>query len=353
MLRDFNKIVLFVCCCLFAGAIQADDWPMWRYDAGRTAAVNENLPNQLSLSWSLELPKLKPAWPNQPQLQYDVGYQPIVAGGKMFVGSSTNDSLTAYDVKTGEELWQFFAEGPIRFAPAASEGNVFFSSDDGHLYCLQASDGKLLWKFLGAPTRRKILGNRRLISAWPARGAPVVAKGKVYFASSIWPFMGTFVYALDAETGSVVWKNDGTGSLFLVQPHDSPAFGGVTPQGYLSISGDHLFVPNGRSVPASFNLATGQLEYFHLGVNKRSGSFATAAGQNLFFNAGTAFDTASGRSTFKIPTSELPIITENTFYCGGSSLNAYDSKSPVVKTVSRPKRTKSWQHDVEATVDIF
>ena len=42
-----------------------------------------------------------------------------------------------------------------------------------------------------------------MISRWPARGGPVVRDGTVYFAASIWPFMGTFIYALDAETGSV------------------------------------------------------------------------------------------------------------------------------------------------------
>ena len=323
---------LFITGFLFlSGSTEAADWPMWRYDAGRTAATAESLPGKLSLSWSLELPKLEAAWPNQPQLQFDVGYQPIVADGIMFVGSSSNDSMTAYDVATGKQVWRFFAEGPIRFAPTASNGNLFFCSDDGYIYCLHTKDGKLNWKFQGGPSGRKIIGNKRLISAWPARGAAVVAEGKVYFAASIWPFMGTFVYALDAETGKVVWSNGGTGSLFLVQPHNSPAFGGVTPQGYLAISGDRLIVPNGRSVPASFDLATGELNYFHLGENKRSGNYATAAGDNLFFNAGKVYDTATGHASFNLPNSKLPIISNGTIFCGGDKLSAYDVASPDIK----------------------
>ena len=352
---------LLIIACVF-GTVengQAADWPMWRGDAGRSAATNERLPGELNLAWKIELPPLEAAWPNQPQLQFDVGYQPVVAGGIMFVASSANDSVTAYELKTGKQRWRFFAEGPIRFAPAASEGNVYFSCDDGYLYCLQASSGKLLWKFRGAPTDRKIIGNKRLISAWPARGAPVVKQGKVYFAASIWPFMGTFVYAIDAQTGKLIWKNSGTGSLYLMQPHDSSAFGGVTPQGYLAISGDSLIVPNGRSAPACFDLASGQFNYFHLGENKRRGSYAVAANQKFFFNTRTVYDTATGNSSFSLPTSHLPIVTEQTVYCGGSNLNAYDLKSPVTKTerdrkgrqIGRLSLTRKWK--VDATYRLW
>ena len=45
---------------------------------------------------------------------------------------------------------------------------------------------------------RKAIGNERMISAWPARGGPVVSDDRVYFATSIWPFMGTYIWCLDA-----------------------------------------------------------------------------------------------------------------------------------------------------------
>ena len=64
-------------------------------------------------------------------------------------------------------------------------------------------DGSLVWRFRGGPSDRKLLGNERLISTWPARGAPVIDDGTIYFAAGIWPFMGIFLHALDAETGEV------------------------------------------------------------------------------------------------------------------------------------------------------
>ena len=127
----------------------------------------------------------------------------------MFVPSMVTDSVTALDTETGAERWRFIAEGPVRFAPVAWEGKVYFVSDDGYLYCLN-DDGSLRWKFRGLPEGRrdrKVLGHGRLVSLWPARGGPVLADGVVYFAAGLWPTEGVFVHALDAESGKPVWSN--------------------------------------------------------------------------------------------------------------------------------------------------
>ena len=65
----------------------------------------------------------------------------------MYVASSRDDSVTALDIGSGETRWQFFAEGPIRFAPVAWQDRVAFGSDDGCVYCLDADTGKTEWKF--------------------------------------------------------------------------------------------------------------------------------------------------------------------------------------------------------------
>ena len=219
--------VLAMSISLGTSTVVAGDWPMWRCDAGRTASSDEQLADRLHLQWVRALPRLEVAWPDQEMMWFDQQYEPIVAQGRMFVGSSRTDSLTAYDVRTGKQLWEFRADGPIRFAPVASNDRVYVAGDDGHLYCLNAADGRLLWKHRGGPSNRKVLGNERLISMWPARGAPVVADGTVYYAAGIWPFMGIFLHALDAESGAVRWTNDGEGSRFTMQPHNTPSFAGV------------------------------------------------------------------------------------------------------------------------------
>lgn len=264
---------------------------MWRYDAQRSAASPDELPAQLRQLWARQLPRLKPAWPDQPKLQFDAAYEPVVAGQRLFVGSSLDGSVTAYDTRTGSEAWRFFADGPVRFSPLAWQDKLYFASDDGYLYCLRANDGSLAWRFRGGPSDRKVLGNEQLISTWPARGAPVIEDGKVYFAAGIWPFMGIFLHALDASTGRVLWTNDGDGSLYIKQPHNTDSFAGVAPQGPLVAIGSKLLIPGGRSVPACYDRSTGRLLYYQLAENGKSGGgAAVAAVDQLFFNGGAAFD---------------------------------------------------------------
>ncbi|HIL71384.1 MAG TPA: hypothetical protein EYG38_16235, partial [Verrucomicrobia bacterium] len=178
-----------------------EDWPMWRYDAGRTAVTPQVLSDDLKPIWIRELRKPVPAWPaNQLKLRFDESYEPIVLGGTLFVPSMTSDCLIAFDTDSGQENWRFYTEGPIRFAPVGHLDSVIFASDDGFLYAVHSQTGQLQWKFRGGPAERRILGNNRLVSTWPVRGAPVLYDGIVYFGAGIWSSMGIFIHAVDAGT---------------------------------------------------------------------------------------------------------------------------------------------------------
>lgn len=304
---------LILAALLFPLETRGGDWPLWRHDARRTAASPDGLPERLDRHWVRELPRLEPAWPDQPTLQFDAAYEPIVAGRRLFVGSSHDGSVTAYDTRTGDEVWRFFTDGPVRFSPLAWRERLYFVSDDGCLYCLRAGDGTLLWKFRGGPLDRKLLGNGRLISAWPARGAPVVVEGTVYFAAGVWPFMGIFLHALDADTGEVRWTRDGDGSLYIKQPHNTDSFAGVAPQGPLVAIGERLLVPGGRSVPACYDRATGKMLYYQLGQNGKKGGGATVVAEgDLFFNGGGAFELKTEKHLGAV--GEMVVVSESVLY---------------------------------------
>src|SRR5262249_25021046 len=108
-------------CLLASVPAAAADWPLWRYDARRRAVSPQELPAKLYLQWVRHAPPLNPAWPDQPKLQFDVAYEPVILGKTVFVGSSREDSVLALDVESGVEKWRFFADGPVRFAPLAWE----------------------------------------------------------------------------------------------------------------------------------------------------------------------------------------------------------------------------------------
>jgi len=150
-------------------SVYAKDWPMWRQNAGRTGATTESLPETFSLKWVRQLPEITPAF-HSARLQFDAGYEPIVADGILLLASSRNDSVTAYEAATGRELWVYHTNGPVRFAPAVWKNSVCFGSDDGFFYCLELTTGKLRWKHRAVPNERRLLGNQRLISVWPVRG---------------------------------------------------------------------------------------------------------------------------------------------------------------------------------------
>lgn len=275
--RQFILAVLFMHTLL--GSTQANDWPMWRLNAQRSALTEQTIPETLHIQWVHQLPRLEPAFKNG-RLQFDAGYEPVVKNGILFYGSSKTNSVTAIDIKSGKELWHFFTNGPVRLAPVAWKDSVLFGSDDGYLYSLSAQTGALQWKFQAVPSNRLILGNRRLISVWPVRGGPVVEDDTIYFAAGVWPFEGVFIYALNAETGERRWINDRLGYIYGQHPHAAEAFGGVTPQGYLLITGNELIVPCGTAFPARLNKQTGELIEFQLPkAGRKPGGWFTAAGK--------------------------------------------------------------------------
>lgn len=309
----------------------AADWPTWRGDAMRSGVAGEALTQDLHLQWVREFPALEPGWPDEPRMRFDVAYEPIVAGDLLFIASPRADRVSAFDAATGEHRWDFYTNGPVRFAPTVWRDRLFFGSDDGHLYCINAADGSLHWKFFAAPSNRMVLGNTRLISTWPVRGAPVVADGTVYFAAGIWPFMGVFIYALDADSGALVWVNDGQGAEYTPQPHGGAlAFGSVAPQGYMAVSGQSLLVPNGRATPAVFDRQTGAMKFFHHQENQATGNFAVSATEGLYFNSGRVYLLDTGTPPGRI--GDLPVHTAEGVYTAESGkVVAYDTSDAEIE----------------------
>src|ERR1700692_1175991 len=104
--------------------VRAADWPMWRYDANRSGASPAQLPAKLYLQWVREYTPLKPAWPDQDKMQFDIVREPVVEGRGLSLNSSRYDAVRALDTRRGAEKWIPFVDGPIRFAPVAWEGRV-------------------------------------------------------------------------------------------------------------------------------------------------------------------------------------------------------------------------------------
>jgi outer membrane protein assembly factor BamB len=150
--------------------------------------------------------------------------------------------------------------------------------------------------------------------------------------------MGVFLHALDARTGEVRWTNDGDGSIYIKQPHNSDSFAGVAPQGPLVAIGEKLLIPGGRSVPACYDRHDGRLLYYALAENgKRGGGSAVSAAGQMFFNGGAAFDLATEK--YLGAAGDLVTFDSNVLYDHRSGdLRAFDLKSSQVELVDTVDR---------------
>ncbi len=268
-------------------------WPMYRGDNARSGCAKQTLSTPLFLQWAhVSAHPPRPAWPEPGKevhrMAFDYAYQIASTGGRVFYGSSADHKVYALDLSSGKELRSFFTEGPVRFAPCVVGDHVYVAGDDGCLYCLNSSDGKLIWRFRGGPRDERLLGNEQMISRWPARSGVLVDGETAYFTAGMWGPDGVYVYALRTKDGSVIWKNNTANHQYMMLPHNNyEGISGVSPQGYLALGDGVLVVPTGRAMPARFDAATGKLMPWRIawGKHHRPGSAWTMIAKGIFFGA--------------------------------------------------------------------
>ena len=254
---------------------------MYRRDAARSGVTPESVSPPLSLQWTFHPPHApSPAWPDpvkeKDRVAFDGAYHVAVAEGALYFGSSSDDKVYCLDAATGAVRWTFITGGPIRVAPAFSDGRVYVGSDDGYAYCLRAADGALVWRVRAAYRDRKVLGNDRMISLWPVRTGVVVEGKAAYFGAGVFPHESLFLCAVDAETGALLWRNDTCGEVGYTQE-----FGGMTMQGPLLASDRFVFVPSGRAMPAVFDRETGKFHSWLSPGGKFGGTWALLTDEGL------------------------------------------------------------------------
>jgi hypothetical protein len=86
---------------------------------------------------------------------------------------------------------------------------VLFGSADGHVYCLRATDGALVWRFRAAPSDQRLVSFEQLESVWPVHGSVLVRDGQAHAVAGRSMFLdgGLFYVRLDAATGELIGQN--------------------------------------------------------------------------------------------------------------------------------------------------
>ena len=263
--RNFIKYVIlipFIFIGFCATYAQSMDWPSYMHDNNRSSKTPMQIDARtLGEAWNYQAPaRPQTAWHGPakwdayaklPGLKSMRNYDPVfhttIADGKLYFGSTVDDAAHCIDTKSGKELWRFITDAPVRIAPSIYNGKVFFGSDDGFGYCVNAGSGKLIWKHSQEEDQSKVLNNGRMISFWPVRTGVLIEDGIAYFAGSLVPWKNSWLYAVNAETGQP------TGQGCYQKKLKNTTF-----EGSFAASKNLLIAPQGRVAPLVFLRKNGQ-----------------------------------------------------------------------------------------------
>ncbi|MBI2928780.1 MAG: PQQ-like beta-propeller repeat protein [Verrucomicrobia bacterium] len=191
---------------LLASTVRATDWPQFR------GPKRDGVWRETGLLKSFPADGLVIRW------RRPVGWgwsSPVVARGRVFLSDSqlqkptAKERLLCFRETTGEPLWTFAYEvtypewafvpgqggGPTA-TPIVEAGRVFMLGGNGHVHCLNARTGALLWQ--------KSLGKEYQLRELQCRPSPLIEGNLLILFAGAKP--GACVIALDKRTGEEVWK---------------------------------------------------------------------------------------------------------------------------------------------------
>lgn len=197
-------------------AARGDDWPQWMGPKRDAVWREDGILDKFPKDFASRVRWRQPIGP---------GYAgAAVVGDRVYVMDRETDKpslkddfaraampgkerVLSLDTKTGKEVWHHsydcpyiklsYPNGP-RTTPAVDNGKVYTLGALGHLFCLNAADGKVIWQ-------------KELNKAYPSdhpiwgHAASVLIDGKklITLAGGV----GSAVVALDKETGKEIWKS--------------------------------------------------------------------------------------------------------------------------------------------------
>ncbi|HEX2529482.1 MAG TPA: PQQ-binding-like beta-propeller repeat protein [Geminicoccus sp.] len=157
-------------------------------------------------------------------------------GGRLYL-ATTKGVLICLDAGSGNEIWRRDVRSPLRGSPAVVDGRVLVISADNQSFALDGQTGELVWQHTAPGEIAAILGG----------STPAAAQGIV-----IVPYSSGEVNALSLETGIPIWTET------VLRPRRTLAIAAISDiDGLPVIDRDRVFVGGTGGEIAAFDLASG------------------------------------------------------------------------------------------------
>ncbi len=221
---------------------------------------------------------------------------PVIVDGLVYFGSN-DGNLYALDARTGERTWNFTAGHGhgIPSSPAVVDGIVYAGSWDHNIYAVDASDGSLLWNYTTGDA---------------VTSSPSVVDGILYVGS----FDGN-LYALDATTGGSVWEYATAGPRIT----SSPAIAeGVV---YLGSESGNLYALDASDGALLWNYTTGG--WVHSSPSIAHGTVYFGSDDHNIYALNVSTGTLLWNYTTGDKVRSSPAISGGVVYAGSYDENVY------------------------------
>jgi len=172
------------------------DWPTLRHDMERSNSTSSTVPTgEIHVTWEKRLGGDLSALTASDEL--------------IFVADKDTYRVCALDKGNGELEWTYTPGGRVDSPPTVCGRLLLFGCTDGYVYCLRASDGSMVWRFLAAHRDKRIVAEGGLESVWPVHGSVLLMDGTAYFSAGRSSLLdgGITVYGVKPGTGEVLSKN--------------------------------------------------------------------------------------------------------------------------------------------------
>jgi outer membrane protein assembly factor BamB len=299
----------------------------WRYASGRCQAESPAVANGTVFATFMNKPPCNAAsgdgeliafWAETGKVRWikHIGASessPLVRDGRVYVGDWYGD-VYCFSLK-GKELWRYQADGKVKDGLAYADGRVYFGTYGSSVYALNARTGTEIWK-AGAQSG--------IFSSGNFYATPAVAYDRVYIGAT-----DGRMYSFGATTGDLRWSYS-TGDYVYSSA---------------SVSQERVYVGSYSGHFYCFDAATGSVLWSFSANGPISGSstvidgivyFATLRGQTY------GLDAKTGRVVFTFPDGKYtPVVAETgTLYLiGYAKIYALDPK-PQTAGTAKHKRPK-------------